>query len=219
MTQAFQIYGQLREMILALDLAPGERLSERWLEGRFEGSRTPIRAALARLEGEGLVGRDGRAWRVAPIDAGELAALAEFREPLEATAVRLACVRASEPDLDAIEAMLDACGAGTPREEWHRVGADFHVALARASGNPFLVTAIDGVMTRLARPRWLEVWTEPSREAAFAEHRRILSHIRRNEPDAAADQAASHVRDTHARLIRTLADNRRAFSARGVLAA
>jgi DNA-binding GntR family transcriptional regulator len=80
MSQLFQIHGQLREMILSLDLAPGERLTERWLEGRFEGSRTPIRAALARLESEDLVRRDGRNWMVAPIDLSELEALAEFRE-------------------------------------------------------------------------------------------------------------------------------------------
>ena len=166
MSQMFQIHSQLREMILSLDLSPGERLTERWLEGRFEGSRTPIRAALARLESEDLVQRDGRNWMVAPIDLGELEALAEFREPLETTAVRLACARATEADLAAIDEMLDACQPGVPREEWHRVGTDFHVAIARLSGNPFLVKAIEGVMTRLSRARWLEVWTEPSREQA-----------------------------------------------------
>ena len=43
MSQMLQIYGQLREMVLSLDLGPGERLTERWLETQFEGSRTPIR--------------------------------------------------------------------------------------------------------------------------------------------------------------------------------
>src|SRR4051812_6321514 len=75
-SQMLQIHDQLREMILSLDLAPGERLTERWLESRFTGSRTPVRAALARLEGEELVRRDGRNWVVAPIDLSELEALA-----------------------------------------------------------------------------------------------------------------------------------------------
>ena len=164
MSQMLQIYDQLRQMILSLDLAPGERLTERWLESRFAGSRTPIRAALARLEGEDLVRRDGRNWLVAPIDLSEMAALSEYREPLETTAVMLACARANEADLAVIEAMLDSCHAGAPREEWHRVGTDFHVALARLSGNPFILKAIQSVMARLSRARWLEVWTEPSRE-------------------------------------------------------
>jgi DNA-binding GntR family transcriptional regulator len=215
MSQMLQIHDQLREMILSLDLTPGERLTERWLEGRFAGSRTPIRAALARLEGEELVRRDGRNWIVAPIDLGELEQLSEFREPLETTAVRLACARASEVDLAAIEEMLDACQSGAPREEWHRVGTDFHVEIARLSGNPFIVKAIESVMTRLSRARWLEVWTEPSREQAWAEHRRILAFIRRNEPDEAAREAADHIRDTRNRLLRSLNEDRRGLRARG----
>jgi DNA-binding GntR family transcriptional regulator len=215
MSQMFQIHRQLREMILSLDLAPGERLTERWLESQFQGSRTPIRAALARLEGEDLVRRDGRNWMVAPIDLSELEALAEFREPLETTAVRLACARANEAELAAIDEMLDACQPGVPREEWHRVGTDFHVEIARLSGNPFLVKTIEAAMTRLARARWLEVWTEPSREQAWAEHRRILGFIRSHEPEKAAHEVTKHIGDTRDRLLRSLNEDRRGLRARG----
>jgi DNA-binding GntR family transcriptional regulator len=202
-------------MILSLDIGPGERLTERWLESRFDGSRTPVRAALVRLEAEGLVQRDGRNWIAAPIDLSEIEALAEFREPLEITAVQLACARAIEADLDAIEEMLNACRPGVPREEWHKVGTDFHVELARLSGNPFLVKAIEGVMTRLSRPRWLEVWTEASREQAWSEHRRILESIRAKLPDQASRETVEHIRDTRDRLLGSLNDDRRGLRARG----
>ena len=202
-------------MVLALDLGPGERLTERWLETRFEGSRTPIRAALLRLEAEELVRRDGRNWMVAPIDLGELAALAEFREPLETAAVRLACVRATDGDLDTVAALLDSCRAEVPREAWHRAGTDFHVELSRLSGNPFLAKAIRGVMTRLARARWLEVLTEASRGQAWSEHWRILELVRQRLPDEAADAAAAHVRATRDRLLRSLEEDRRGLRARG----
>lgn len=215
MSQMHEIHQQLREMILSLDLTPGERLTERWLESRFQGSRTPIRAALARLEGEELVRRDGRQWIVAPIDLGELAALAEFREAVESAAVGLACARASAADLAAIEEMLSACQPNAPREEWHRVGTDFHVEIARLSGNPFIIKAIEGMMTRLSRARWLEVWTEASRQQAWAEHRRILGHIRANEPEAAVREAVEHIRDTRERLLRSLKDDRRGLRVRG----
>lgn len=215
MSQMLQIHQQLRGMILSLDLGPGERLTERWLETRFEGSRTPIRAALMRLEGEDLVRREGRNWIVAPIDLRELELVAEFREPLESAAVRAACRRASAADLAGIEAMLDECQAGAPREEWHRVGTDFHVEIARLSGNPFIVRGIESAMIRLSRARWLEVWTEPSREQAWAEHRRILGFIRNNEPEAAAREASEHIRETRDRLVRSLSEDRRGLRARG----
>jgi DNA-binding GntR family transcriptional regulator len=209
------IHDQLRQMILSLDLGPGERLTERWLEGQFQSSRTPIRAALVRLGGEGLLRRDGRNWTVAPIDLGEIESLAEYREPLEITAVRLACERATEADLDAVEEMLNACRGDVPREEWHRMGTDFHVEIARLSGNPFLARAIEDVMTRLSRARWLEVWTEASREQAWSEHRRILDFIRKKQAEDAAREASAHVRDTRDRLLRSLNADRRGLRARG----
>lgn len=215
MTQMSHIQDQLRDMILSLDLGPGERLTERWLEARFHGSRTPVRAALLRLEAEDLVRRDGRGWIVAPIDLDELAALAEFRAPLEAAAARLACARATDAELDTLTALLDACHPDAPREAWHQAGTDFHVELARLAGNPFLLKAIRGVMTRLARARWLEVLTEASRAQAWAEHRRILELIRRRQPEAAAAAAEAHVAATAARLLQSLRDDRRPLRARG----
>ena len=215
MPQMQDIHEKLREMILSLDIGPGERLSERWLEAKFEGSRTPVRAALIRLEGEGLVRREGRNWAVSPIDLDEIESLYEFREPLEAAAIRLACERAEASDIDGLEALLASCRPGASREEWHRVGTEFHVGLARLSRNPFVVRAIEDIMTRLARPRWLEVWTEPPRDHAWADHRQILDAIRRNLPDEAVGQAIAHIRDTRDRLIRSLREDRRGLKARG----
>src|SRR5262245_61752566 len=215
MAQMQEIHQKLREMILSLDLGPGERLSERWLEAKFGGSRTPVRAALIRLEGEGLVQREGRNWIVSPIDLTEIEALFEFREPLEAAAVRLVCQRADMRDIDAVEALLNSCETGAPREEWHRVGTEFHIGLARLSGNPFVVKAIEDVMTRLARPRWLEVWTETTRDKAWADHRRILDLIRRNMPEEATQESVAHIRHTRDRLIRSLQEDKRGLKARG----
>ncbi|TIU62283.1 MAG: GntR family transcriptional regulator, partial [Mesorhizobium sp.] len=53
MSQMQNVERQLREMILGLEIGPGERLTERWIESRFGASRTPVRAALLRLETEG----------------------------------------------------------------------------------------------------------------------------------------------------------------------
>lgn len=215
MPQMQDIHEKLREMILSLDLGPGERLSERWLEAKFDGSRTPVRAALIRLEGEGLVKREGRNWAVSPIDLNEIEALYEFREPLEAAAIRLACQRADAGDIDGLEALLASCRPGAPREEWHRVGTEFHVGLARLSRNPFVVKTIEDIMTRLSRPRWLEVWTEPPRDHAWADHRGILDLMRRNLPEEAVCEATKHIHDTRDRLIRSLREDRRGLKARG----
>ena len=215
-SQMDQAYRQLRHLILTLELLPGEKLSERWLETRFAGSRTPIRAALARLETEGLVTRDGRSYAVAPIDIGELDQLFAFREAVEGAAAQLACTRDVADELDAIVAMLDSCATDAALDDWHRVGNEFHVALARLSGNRFFVRTVTDVMTRLSRARWLEIWSEEGRATAWAEHRGIVERIRARDADGAAALVAQHVRRGRERLMRSIGDEHRPLRARGL---
>ncbi|MCY0386863.1 GntR family transcriptional regulator [Robbsia sp. Bb-Pol-6] len=215
MSQTHSIHARLRESILSLALGPGERLSERMLEARCDGSRTPVRAALLRLETEDLVRREGRNWIVAPIDLGEIDALMEYREPLEAASARLACERAADADLDALTVLLDAGSTHTSQETSHRLGTDFHLELACLAGNAFLSKSIGEVMTRLSRPRWLEIRTDTGREQAWREHRQIVDLIRGRQPDAAARAAAEHVRHTRDRLLQSLREDQRGLRARG----
>jgi DNA-binding GntR family transcriptional regulator len=215
-SQMIQIFDRLREEMLALDLAPGEKLTERSLETRFKMSRTPVRAALLRLEGEGLVHREGRNWMVAPLDLGEIMAIAEFRLPLETTAVRLACVRGVEADLAAIADMLEACRPNAPREQWHRLGTEFHVAISRLSGNALIAKALAEAMVRLHRVRWLEVSDEASRERAWNEHHEILTLIRKRDAAAAEAAIAAHIAETRDHLLAALQNDRERFRAYGV---
>src|SRR5271154_579595 len=215
MSQMQQVEQQLREMILGLDIAPGERLTERWIEARFAASRTPIRAALLRLETEGLIGRDGRGWTVAPLNLSELEQVAVYREAVEIAAIRLTCALADRGGAEAVEGLLDSCDAATSREEWHRVGTDFHIELARLSGNEFLVRGVKDAMMRLSRARWLEVKDEGARDRAWAEHRNILVAVKAGEADVAAARLGMHIHGSRDRLIASLRDERRGLRARG----
>jgi len=210
-----QVEQQLRDMILGLEIGPGQRLTERWIEARFAASRTPIRAALLRLETEGLVGRDGRGWTVAPIDLGELEQISVYREVVEVAAVRLSCAHADRNGVDVVQALLDSCDAQTSREEWHRVGNDFHIELARLSGNAFLFRGVKDAMMRLSRARWLEVRDQAALARAWVEHREILSAVKAGDADAAATLLARHIGGSRARLLESLHDDRRGLRARG----
>lgn len=215
MSQMLQVERQLREMILGLDIGPGEKLTERWIESRFGASRTPVRAALLRLETEGLVLRDGRGWTVSPINLAEIEQIAVYRQAVEVAAARLTAALEDRSGLDAIEAMLDSCGADTPREEWHRVGTDFHVELARLSGNEFLFRAVRDAMIRLSRARWLEIRDEAALVRAWREHRTILAALRAGQADEAADLLIRHIGGSRDRLVSSLHAERRGLRARG----
>jgi DNA-binding GntR family transcriptional regulator len=212
-TQTAQIYDRLRAAILSLELAPGERLTERGLEAAFAASRTPVRAALLRLDSEGLVQRGERGFAVAPIDTVEIGQLAELREAVEVAAIRLTVERASDEDVAALVELLDE-SRGTA--EAVPAGDAFHEQLARLSGNGLLADSVRGAMTRLARTRWLEARSPESREAAWGEHRAILAAVEARDADRAAVLVAEHIRGTNRRLLASLRDGARQFRLHGV---
>jgi DNA-binding GntR family transcriptional regulator len=206
----------MRQAILATDLAPGERLSERGLEPSFGASRTPIRAALMRLESEGLVRRDAKGWLVAPIDFDEIRALYQFREVIEAATVRLAIEGASDDDLRSLADLARSADEIETPEHSVDTGTSFHLELARLAGNPFLTAAMDDALTRLYRARWLAVASAPSRERASDEHEALAAAIAARDPDAAELAMVAHLRGTGERLMSSLESGRRALRAGGI---
>ncbi|MBC9935817.1 MULTISPECIES: GntR family transcriptional regulator [unclassified Leucobacter] len=206
----------LRTLILSLELMPGMGLSERGLEEALGASRTPIRAALARLEVEGLTRRSGRSWQVAPIDLTEIRAAMEFREALEIGAVALATERADAAEVVSIQQRLEAGSADEDEAAGLQGGTDFHLSLAALSGNPFFVDAMRDVFVRLARTRWLEVRTQESRAQARREHQAIATAIQSGDTERATELVILHTRGTRDRLLATLEGERLRLRGRGL---
>ena len=206
-SQTTQLYERLRTAILTLELLPGQSLAERGLESRFQASRTPVRAALVRLEAEGLVRRDGRSYAVAPIDLDEIAQLAEYREAIETAAARLAVRRASDEQLDQLADELNDAADASAAGDSVQAGGDFHARLAELAGNPFFGTAVATSLRRLERTRWLEARSPEARSHARDEHRRILQAVRERDAELATTLIAEHIRGTHERLQDAVATN------------
>ncbi|MBD3942514.1 GntR family transcriptional regulator [Microbacterium sp. NEAU-LLC] len=207
---------RLRTAILSLELMPGEGLSERGLESLLGASRTPIRAALMRLENEGLTRREGRGWQVTPIDLAEIRAVMEYREAVEAAVVEHAVERAEDAELTALGALAQVHHHHDDEEVGLQDGSDFHLALARLSRNPFLTEAMAGALTRLSRTRWLEVRTPESRAQARTEHMQIAAAVADRDAPAARQLVVQHSRGTRDRLLASLEAERRRLRGRGL---
>jgi DNA-binding GntR family transcriptional regulator len=210
------LHSRLRDAILSLELAPGRVLSERGLEPDFGASRTPIRAALMRLESEGLVRRDGRGWIVSPIDLDEIRSLYEYREILESASARLAAERASRDDLEALATLARSDATDETPEHSIQSGTSFHLELARLSANEFLIDAMEGVLTRLYRTRWLEVQSPEARERAQSEHRAITDALLAGDSAGAELATLKHLRGTGARLVASLDESSQRLRAAGI---
>ena len=98
------VFQTLRQAILRGELKPGERLMEIHLAQKLGVSRTPVREAIRKLELEGLVlmiPRKGAI--VAEITVQDLEDVLEVRMALEELAVKIACKRITEEQLEEIK--------------------------------------------------------------------------------------------------------------------
>lgn len=101
---------QLRDLILRGEFEPGQRLAEQQLAERLGASRTPVRAALAALEGEGLVeANDTGKYLVRQYTAQEVTDAIAVRGHLEGMAARLVAEHGVPRQLQGdLQACLDA---------------------------------------------------------------------------------------------------------------
>ena len=79
-----EVYSDLRSRIVNFTLLPGDRVSDKEIANELAISRTPVREALVRLSGEGLVQAiPNRGFRVKVFTLKEIEDLYTFRESLE----------------------------------------------------------------------------------------------------------------------------------------
>ena len=120
-SHAVKVQLRLREMILAGELAPGSRITELAIVERLGVSRTPIRAALIRLEQEGLLALlPSGGYVVRTFSHADVSDAIELRGTVEGLAVRLAAERGVEAKrLDPVRHTLRAIDALLATQELH----------------------------------------------------------------------------------------------------
>lgn len=201
-------YQALREEILGWRLQPGTALSEIELAARLGVSRTPLRAALARLALEGLVDTSrGRTGVVSDVSVETVTELFELREALETHAARLAA-RRGEPAVFAglAEEFTAAVSvlAGGAVDAYYGIVDRFDRALDDAIGNPAYRSSLDGIRLHLRRARRIAS-DNPDRLLRSAdEHRLICEAIRDRDEALAASATAVHLRASLTTILATL---------------
>lgn len=178
------------------EFAPGDEVNEAALAERFGVSRGPVREAVRRLQGIGLVSREPymRA-TVVSLTPGQVRELFEMREALEGMACRLAAQRMSDADLDRFAADLDAARTArlTPRGS-RPPDFDFHERVIRGSGNARITSTLCGDMYHLLRVyRRRSGAVRERSEEAHAEHWQILRALRARDGELAESLMRVHV--------------------------
>jgi DNA-binding FadR family transcriptional regulator len=175
---------------------------------RFGVSRTVLREAMKTLAGKGLIEakarigtrvRDRSHWNLFDpdvlswyasigFDFDFLIQLSEMRMALEPEAAAIAAERRSDADIAEIYACADRMNLpGVTAEGFVEADLDFHLAVARATGNPFMrsISALIEVALVAVLMVSQPVLDPPRLRLSVANHRRIADAIAARDSDGA----------------------------------
>ncbi|WP_328647529.1 FCD domain-containing protein [Amycolatopsis sp. NBC_00348] len=210
---------RILRLIAELELRPGDRMpTEAELAARMGTSRTVVREAVKILsaigrvrahkgrglyvsDDEGMLGASRWGGFFLPTDLDHVYMLFEFRRVQETAAGRLAAVNATPAELRAIEAAAETCRQGHLSGQstlFDRGDDDFHLGIATASHNQFLVAAVREARRLQRQSNVIGMSGAVGGHAAGAvdEHAAIFGAIRDGDPDAAAHAVAVHLDNT-----------------------
>lgn len=146
------VYGDLHRAILERRLRPGNKLREQALGELFGVSRTTIRAALQRLESDGLVTLEpNKGASVSLPSVSDVSALFHVRRIVETGIAAELCTGRSADLVKHLKKHVAeeqaAIDAGDFRRAIDLLGG-FHVLLAEATGNQILIDFFKGIVSR-----------------------------------------------------------------------
>jgi DNA-binding GntR family transcriptional regulator len=194
---AGDVFQKLRTRILTLDFKPGSRLVEDEICNMLEAGRTPVREALLRLEGEGLVNRD-RGWVVQSSDPANFRSIFETRMAIESYATRLAAERAGPEAIAGLEALLVELDKAEemPRSEVNRLNQEFHKRIVGLSGNPIFMEMHERTQFRYWNLRLPVIFMKDQLAQSTEEHRAILKALKDRNPEMAERVTRKHIEST-----------------------
>nr|WP_289847559.1 FadR/GntR family transcriptional regulator [Celeribacter halophilus] len=224
---ADQVYDQLLVKILEEEYPVHSRLpAEDVLAQSFGVSRPIVRAALSRLRDDGIVqSRRGSGSYVlrrpdrqlisfVPLESiSDVQRCYEFRIDVEGAAAAWAAERRDDDDLAAMEEAYRVMERAYQENEL-AVDADqrLHLAVARASKNPFFSSVLESLGEQIAfgvkLSRSLTLLDTPTRqELVLAEHRDVLDAIRKRQPEVASATMRYHITAAKDRMFVGTQDN------------
>ena len=191
-------YALIKKRILAGEFPQGSFLSERQLATQLEMSQTPVRAALERLQLEGLVAiSPQQGIVVCGVSVHDIADQFEFREAVEVFVVRCIAGRLTLTQIgqlrDNLKRQRQTLLTGDVPSNIE-LDSEFHLLLCRFHGNRVFIRAMEGLRDKIHRSIVQVLTRTPERlREGYREHARIAAAVIRGDPRRAEQMVLKHL--------------------------
>ncbi len=201
-------YQRLRKAIVTLKLPPGSVINEAGLMNEFQVGRTPLREALNRLAMDRLVVvMPRRGTYVSEIGVLDLHHITEIRVELEGLSVMAAVERASDKDLDEMRALVEKMKKAVQKLDYETLmnhDRAFHILLAKASRNNYLVSILDSLIDQSLRFWYLSFSRAGQLDQTLAEHLEVLRAVEARDGETANKAIQLHILKFKEKVLSTL---------------
>lgn len=169
------------------------------LAAKLGVSRTPIREAIRMLEQEGLaVTMPRKGAEVAKMTLKDMEDVLEIREALDELAVKIACDKISEKELQKLLEVKDQFENSTKTGDVKMIAemdVKFHDVIFESTGNPKLVTLLNNLREQIYRYRVEYIKNPDNYPVLIAEHNAIAEGLKNRDKEAATLAMHKHVKN------------------------
>jgi len=204
-----RVQRELRSAILDGRYQAGQKLVERELCELTGASRSILREALVGLEMSGLVESESyRGYRVTLLSVRKVCEIFELRSSLETQAAELFAERASDTELQQLEAMLvrlESCVANADLASMRELKTSYYELLFSGCRNEEIRRALGNIIDRVHYLRARLMSDSKRREVSLAEMRRLTAALLARDRLAARAASLAHLAAARDTLLESMA--------------
>lgn len=194
-----QVFALLKDLIVTVQLYPGQLISEKEVAETLQASKTPVREAMIRLQGIGLVKIVPKSGTyVTPIQIDRYMEACFIRLQLEIGAVRRAAEQQNSWEsilkMESILKQQAVALEANEKLEFFRLDEALHKAFFDAAGITGVWDVVKDSQADVYRIRHLKrMHNIQRRGAVLQEHKAIVAAIRSGSADAAEQAMLNHI--------------------------
>ena len=205
-TKKLQVYEILKQAIISGEIKPGDILNEAELAQKYETGKTPTREALLLLTHENLLEALPRVGYIVPrLTTRDLLEIFSLRALLEVEAIGLAMDRLTPDVITALErnnleeSQILSDNSPQVSSLAYQLNREFHMIIARASGNQRLEKMLRDLLNDLERALSFDPYI-----ADPAQHLEIIASLKARDKSRAQEAIRAHLNETRLRILKVV---------------